>query len=160
MSEQINELISSIKNKLKGKKIAVAESCTGGMLSAYFTNIPGVSDFFLGGVVSYSNELKKNILGVQKESLKKYGAVSSQVAKEMALGCLKITGADISISITGIAGPGAAAAGKPIGLVYFAAVVNGEVSAYEKKFTGDRAQIREKACYKALEIILSSTQNL
>ncbi len=104
--------------KEKNKTLAVAESCTGGSLSNRITNISGASQYFLGGTIVYSNELKKNILGVSEKTLQEFGAVSAECAKEMAEGVQKITAADFCISITGIAGPDGGTAEKPVGTVF------------------------------------------
>lgn len=106
--------------KEKGKKLATAESCTGGLIGKRITNISGASSVFDCGIISYSNEIKNKILGVNEDDLKKYGAVSEQVAKQMAQGVLKLSGADIAVSVTGIAGPTSDGTDKPVGLSYIA----------------------------------------
>ncbi len=115
IEESVVELLK--ENKLK---LATAESCTGGLISKRITNISGASSVFDCGIVSYSNEIKHKILGVNEEDLRKYGAVSSQVAKQMAIGALKISGADVAVSVTGIAGPLSDGTSKPVGLSYIA----------------------------------------
>lgn len=122
---------------LKEKKLtlATAESCTGGLIAKRITDIPGASDVFGCGIVSYSNEVKKNILGVENELLEKYGAVSEAVAASMALGAKKASGADIAVSVTGIAGPSSDNTNKPVGLVYIA-VTDGENYRVKKLLTG------------------------
>lgn len=104
--------------KEKGMKLATAESCTGGLIGKRITNIPGASSVFDCGIISYSNEIKHKILGVSEDDLKKYGAVSEQVAKQMAQGVLKLSGADVAVSVTGIAGPNSDGTDKPVGLSY------------------------------------------
>ncbi len=104
--------------KEKGLKLATAESCTGGLIGKRITNIPGASGVFDCGIISYSNEIKNKVLGVNEEDLKTYGAVSEQVAMQMAQGVLKISGADIAVSVTGIAGPSSDGTDKPVGLCY------------------------------------------
>jgi nicotinamide-nucleotide amidase len=108
--------------KEQNLKIAVAESCTGGFLANLITNVPGASDYFLEGIVSYSNEAKMKSLGVQKNTLDSFGAVSSETALEMARGVRKISGADIGVSVTGIAGPTGGSVEKPVGTVHIAVV--------------------------------------
>jgi PncC family amidohydrolase len=130
------------KNKLT---IATAESCTGGMVAARLINYPGISSSFLEGVVSYSNEAKISRLGVKEETLKKYGAVSHEVAEEMAIGIAKTSGSHIGLSTTGIAGPGGGTEKKPVGLVYVGICYKGEVITTELRFDGDRQKIREGA---------------
>ncbi len=106
---------------LMGKrKLGIAESCTGGLLLATLTQFPGASDYLLGGVVSYSNELKESMLHVSSETLKKYGAVSRECAIEMANGIFKVTQAEIAISVTGILGPSGGSVEKPVGTVWMA----------------------------------------
>lgn len=102
----------------RGWKLAVAESCTGGLVADRVTNVPGSSDYFLGGIVAYSNAAKENLLGVQASTLAAHGAVSQETALEMARGVRRVFGADLAVSVTGIAGPGGAQAGKPVGLTY------------------------------------------
>jgi nicotinamide-nucleotide amidase len=133
--------------------IAVAESCTGGLLCKRLTDIPGSSSYLKEGVVAYSNEAKIKYLGVREKILKQYGAVSGEAAAEMASGVLKESGADIGISITGIAGPSGGSDEKPVGLVYFGMAFPGDVSTYRRIFTGDRAMIRERAADFALDLI-------
>jgi PncC family amidohydrolase len=122
MELELHQLAAKIGEKLtrNGLHLAVAESCTGGLLSHHITNIPGSSRYFLGGVVSYSYELKETLLGVPAETLERYGAVSRQTALAMARGCRMATGADISLAITGIAGPNGGTPEKPVGLTYVA----------------------------------------
>lgn len=111
---------TAVVNMLKEKhlKLATAESCTGGYIGKRITDIPGSSDVFECGIISYSNEIKATVLGVSKDDLQKHGAVSEQVAKQMAVGALKVSGADIAVSVTGIAGPGSDGTDKPVGLSF------------------------------------------
>ena len=104
----------------KGLKLATAESCTGGLIGKRITNISGASAVFDCGIISYSNEIKHRILGVNEDDLKKYGAVSEQVAKQMAKGVLELSGADVAVSVTGISGPTSDGTNKPVGLSYIA----------------------------------------
>lgn len=133
--------------------IAVAESCTGGMLGARLTAIPGSSDVFLGGVIAYHNDAKSALLGVSRETLAAHGAVSGQVASEMASGAKRATGAAIGISITGIAGPGGGTDEKPVGLVWIAAEVLDQRRAFGARMIGDRAEIRVRATQAALDLV-------
>jgi nicotinamide-nucleotide amidase len=135
-----------------GLKLAVAESCTGGMLGERITNIPGSSDVFLGGVIAYHNDIKKSELGVREEDLQRYGAVSEQVALQMASGIREKTGADVGVSVTGIAGPGGATPDKPVGLIWIS-VHTGEAKARRFHVGGDRAEIRQRAAQAALEMV-------
>jgi nicotinamide-nucleotide amidase len=135
-----------------GYKLAVAESCTGGLLGERITNIPGSSDVFLGGVIAYHNDVKRNLLGVRTEDLEKYGAVSEQVALQMASGVRESLGADVGVSVTGIAGPGGGTPEKPVGLVWVA-VHSLAVKARRFHVGGDRAEIRQRAAQAALEMV-------
>jgi nicotinamide-nucleotide amidase len=141
--------------KSAGLKIATAESCTGGMIAAALTDIAGSSDVFDRGFITYSNAAKIKHLGVFPATLEKFGAVSAEVAKEMAQGCLAASDADIAVSVTGIAGPGGATATKPVGLVFIAlAQKNSETIVLKNHFAGDRASVRQQSVDKSLEIIL------
>ena len=133
-------------------KLAVAESCTGGMLGERLTNVPGSSDVFLGGVIAYHNDVKKELLGVGAEDLERYGAVSEKVALQMAAGIRERTGADVGVSVTGIAGPGGGTAEKPVGLVWVA-VHSSDAKARRFHVGGDRAEIRQRAAQAALEMV-------
>ena len=140
----IEEVVSKmlVENNLK---IAVAESCTGGMVSASLINYPGISSVFMEGCVTYSNEAKMKSLGVKKETLDVYGAVSPECAKEMASGVAARYNTNVGIATTGIAGPGGGTDEKPVGLVYFGIYINGKVITKKYVFNGDRQGIRERA---------------
>lgn len=144
---------------LKEKKltVATAESCTGGLIAKRITDIPGSSGVFECGIVSYSNRIKSEILGVSEETLNMYGAVSEQTAREMVSGALKVSGADIAVSVTGIAGPDSDGTDKPVGLVYIA-VSDGKstvVKKYLNSFGEDiRQNNRNKSADEALNTIL------
>ncbi len=136
--------------------VAVAESCTGGMVAEELTSVSGSSDVFLGGVVAYSNRLKERLLGVDGEVLDSFGAVSQEVAQMMAEGLQTSTGADVAISVTGIAGPGGATPAKPIGTVWFAAIASETRRAIRHEFPGDRAGVRARATATALDLLRES----
>ena len=139
----------------RGLMIATAESCTGGLLSAALTSVPGSSSVFERGFVTYANAAKMEILGVSEETLKAFGAVSEQTAREMAEGALARSRADLAVSITGIAGPGGGSPEKPVGLVHFAcAARDGETIALMKQF-GDigRENVRWQAMLTALDLL-------
>lgn len=112
------EAVELLKNS--GMRLALAESCTGGLIAKRITDVPGASEVFECGIVSYSDRIKQELLSVEEEMLRVYGAVSAPVACEMALGALKNSGADIAVGVTGIAGPGSDGTNKPVGLVYIA----------------------------------------
>lgn len=134
----------------RGFTMTTAESCTGGMLSARMINVPGVSEVFRAGFITYANEAKRDIIGVQAETLEKYGAVSTQTAEEMAAGAARAAGADVAVSITGIAGPDGGTKEKPVGLVYIGCFVNGKVTVKEYHFSGNRMKVRESTVAAAL----------
>lgn len=136
-----------------GKKMAAAESCTAGMLGSMITGVSGSSEYFWGGVVSYSNECKMKILGVKESTLARYGAVSPQTAAEMAQGMLKLSGADYALAITGIAGPTGGTAEKPVGLVYVGLADSQTCTTRELKFVGPREAIRQLSAKSALDLL-------
>ena len=137
----------------QGLKLAVAESCTGGKLGDMITEVPGSSDYFLGGIVSYSNEAKVELLDVDTEVLRERGAVSEEIALQMASGVRSRFGADVGVSITGIAGPTGGTAVKPVGLV-FIAVSSDESSVVGRNvFSGSRSDVKVQSAEKALEML-------
>ena len=138
----------------KGWKIASAESCSGGMIASRLVNVSGVSDVFEEGYITYSNAAKHKLLGVSKQSLGQYGAVSSQVAGEMALGAARQARARAAIAVTGIAGPGGGTPQKPVGLVYIGCYVDGRVFVTENHFQGSRQEIRTATTQAALSLLL------
>ncbi len=139
-----------VANKLT---VSTVESCTGGMIAARLINVPGVSDVFKMGNITYSNKSKKKILGVKKRTLEKYTAVSAEVSKEMVKGVELVSKADVCVSVTGLAGPDGGTAKKPVGLVYIACSVKGNVTVQEYHFNGNRAKIRENATASALTLM-------
>ncbi len=134
----------------KGLSLGVVESATGGLISHLITSVPGGSDYYQGSVTAYSNEVKIKVVGVKEETIDKYGAVSSQVAEEMAQGGRKILAADICLADTGIAGPGGATPGKPVGLFYIG--LSHQTGTYSRKhnFQGDREPNKRSAAEAAL----------
>lgn len=148
LSVEIGQLLLA-----KKYTIACAESCTGGLLSARLTAIPGSSAHIQGGVVSYANEVKENVLGVSAETLATVGAVSEETAGQMAVGVRRVLGTDIGVGITGIAGPTGDTVDKPLGLVYISVDgVNGTITT-RNIFTGDRQAVRWQATDKALQMV-------
>ena len=133
--------------------LALAESCTGGLIASRVTDIPGASEVFLSSAVTYSNRAKMSVLGVREETLRVYGAVSSQTALEMADGARRVSGSDIAVSVTGIAGPGGGSEEKPVGLVYLALSDENGAKAKEIRVTGPRARVRNIACLNAFDMI-------
>ena len=151
---KIAKFVSEIGTILvsRSEQIAVAESCTGGMLGCFLTALPGSSKWFAGGVIAYSNNIKENIIGVPKYILKKYGAVSRQTARAMVRGITKLMDTKNGIAITGIAGPAGGTKKKPVGTVWIA--VQSKLRYKEKKFKfyGGREKIREAAVLSALKM--------
>lgn len=133
--------------------VSTAESCTGGMIASTLINYPGISEVFMEGAVTYSNEAKHKRLGVKNETLEKYGAVSEETAREMAIGIAKKANTDVSIVTTGIAGPGGGTEEKPVGLVYIGVYVKGKVKVEKHIFKGNRSKVRNQATITALDIL-------
>lgn len=133
--------------------VATTESCTGGLLAARLINVPGVSEVFKAGYVTYSNKAKRKLVGVKKSNLLKHGAVSDVVAKEMAKGAAVFTKADVTISVTGVAGPEGGTKEKPVGLVYIACNVKGNIEVKEYHFSGSREKIRQSSVASALTLL-------
>jgi nicotinamide-nucleotide amidase len=134
-------------------RLAVAESCTGGLLAARLTSVPGSSEYFLGGVVAYADAAKQALLGVAGETLRQFGAVSEQVALELAHGAARVTGASCSLAITGIAGPGGGTAEKPVGTVWIARLLRGRAEAILYRLPGTREEVRARAAQAALALL-------
>lgn len=150
MLKKIAKLLA--KNKLT---LSVAESVTGGLIADMITDIPGSSSYFLGGVTAYSNNLKIKILKVKKDDIKKYGAVSEIIANEMAKNVKILTGSDISIAVTGIAGPTGGTLSTPVGLVYIALIFMDEIVIRKFNFKGGRLSVKDQAAKKALKMLLN-----
>lgn len=168
MNERIDKLAVNVVKLLseKGKKAATAESCTGGLASAAITSVSGSSEVFELGVCSYANRIKQEVLGVSAEALEKCGAVSEQVAKEMALGVMKRSGSDFGVSTTGIAGPTGGSEEKPVGTVWIGVCSELVCHAERFLFSGsgcpegltEREYIRRQAVCKALELLLTEIE--
>ncbi|KUG03805.1 c-terminal domain of cina type s [hydrocarbon metagenome] len=145
--------ITASSLKRQNKRIALAESCTGGLLAKMLTDLPGSSDYFWGGVTAYNDEAKQLMLGVKEETLDKYGAVSFETAEEMVRGLVNISGTDVGVSITGIAGPSGGSDDKPVGLVYIGVICDGVYNVKELRFGGQRDMIRVLAARTALDMV-------
>jgi nicotinamide-nucleotide amidase len=141
------------RSRSQGIRLAVAESCTGGLLGARLTEIPGSSEVFVGGVIAYNNEPKMELLGVAAELLAEHGAVSEPVARAMALGAAERFEVAAALSVTGIAGPGGGSPGKPVGTVWFGCVVNGKVETRKVLFAGTRHEVRARAAQAAMMLL-------
>lgn len=145
---------AQVATLLLGRRLALAESCSGGLMAARITDLAGASDYFAGGVVAYSNEAKRDLLGVDAGLIEDYGAVSPQVAEAMAIGALERFEADVAVSITGIAGPGGGSEDKPIGYVCFnARLADGTVIAREPVIPGGRLDIRERSALVGMHLL-------
>jgi nicotinamide-nucleotide amidase len=154
----VNELARTVGEALKAKglKLATAESCTGGWVAMALTAIPGSSDWFERGYVTYSNAAKQEDLGVSAHALRQQGAVSEQVAREMAAGAQKRARVQVALAITGVAGPTGGTVDKPVGLVCFAWAHGSKISSETKRFEGDRESVRRQSVLHALQRVRES----
>ncbi|BCA96141.1 competence damage-inducible protein A [Legionella antarctica] len=142
-------------------QLVTAESCTGGLIASYITELPGSSVWFERGFVTYSNLAKQEMLGVPKELIEEFGAVSEEVASAMATGALQHSMGDIGLSVTGIAGPDGGTVDKPVGTVWFAwATREGSIHTLKKQFMGTRQEIRLTSCHEALQGVLTTIRNI
>jgi PncC family amidohydrolase len=158
---EIFALASQVGERLRqqGRSLAVAESCTGGLLGAALTDVPGSSTYFLGGVISYADRVKVEVLHVPEATLRRYGAVSEQTAAAMATGVRKLLHADIGVSITGVAGPDAEGS-KPVGLTFIGIGASGESVAVQRfQWTGDRWDNRRRTVIAALELLVRAPES-
>lgn len=136
-------------------KLGVAESCTGGLLAHSLTNLSGSSNWFVGGIVAYSNQVKENLLGVSKKTLEEFGAVSRECVLEMVKGVARLLEVEVAIAISGIAGPTGGTPLKPVGTVYQAYLVQNKIWAKRYFFVGNRWEIKEKSVHAAIKEIIS-----
>lgn len=157
--DSVEKIVARLLSQFN-KTIAVAESCTGGLMAHKLTNIPGISQFFERGIVSYSNRSKEELLKVNLDTIKKYGAVSEETAKEMAQGIRISSGTDIGVSITGIAGPGGGTSEKPVGLVYIGYSDSNICYAEKHIFNGERTDIKERSVNSAFHLARKMLQSL
>lgn len=152
----MNQLLQTIATAFRaaGGKLGVVESCTGGGLGQAITSLPGASDFFEGGLITYSNTVKMKSVYVRESTLNEHGAVSEECVKEMANGGMVALGVDCCLSISGIAGPGGGTPDKPVGTVWYGlAVRHRSIEAFHHVFTGDREEVRRQAVQTGLEIL-------
>jgi nicotinamide-nucleotide amidase len=154
MWEESLEIVAGRLLDRKGLRLAVAESCTGGLIGHRMTNVPGSSEYFSGGVIAYANEVKSGLLGVRPDTLSRYGAVSEQAVLEMARGVRFLVNADLGLSVSGIAGPGGGTPEKPVGLVWIGLNADGFEQAAAYRFAGDRLEIKEQAAGAALQMLV------
>lgn len=157
IKSNIDELKQKLFKLLHHKKLTLstAESCTGGMIGACLTSISGISEHYGYGFVTYSNDAKQKLIGVKEETLKKHGAVSAETALEMAEGAVRVSGADIAVSVTGIAGPGGGTPQKPVGLVYVGFAAKDKRLFKKLNLSGDRETIRQLTVMNVLELIIN-----
>ena len=156
--DRLEEYIGRMLEKA-GKTVSVAESCTGGLISALFTAIPGASSYYLGSVTSYANSVKTGVLGVSESTIERYGAVSRECVKEMAEGVRRITGSDFSVATSGIAGPGGGSDTKPVGLVCIGVSSQMGTETFELVFKGDRKRNIDRFAANALNLLRKKIQN-
>ncbi len=152
----MTSLCCKVLEALRGKTLVTAESCTGGGIGAALTAVPGSSDVYKGGIISYTNWVKHNLLGVDQKLLDTLGAVSAPVAEAMAEGARKVLRADIAVSVTGLAGPGGDEFGNPIGLVFIGYSDCRKTLSRRFLFPGDREAVRQNACREALKLVLEN----
>ena len=150
--EKLEQLLAALIRQ--GRTLATAESCTGGLLGKKITDISGSSAAYLGGVISYCNDVKHRLLGVSEADLNAFGAVSEPVARAMAEGVRRAVCAYYGVSVTGLAGPNGDGSGKPVGLVYIGASDGVTTLVREFRFSGDRTAVREQACEAAASLLL------
>ena len=152
----MTSLASEVIAAMVGKTLATAESCTGGMIGQLLTGVSGASAVYKGGIISYTNEVKQNVLGVGGELLQHCGAVSAPVAEAMAVGARKVLNADAAVSVTGLAGPGGDEFGNPVGTVFIGFACASHSQVQEFHFSGDREAVRRQAAEAALKLILKN----
>ena len=148
LAEEVVELL-----KMDELTVTTAESCTGGLVAARLVDVPGVSEVFKQGFITYSNKAKRKLLNVKKTTLKEFGAVSEKTAREMAKGAILASGADAAIATTGIAGPDGGTEEKAVGLVYIGVSVRGQMYVEEYHFEGERSEVRESTVQAALALL-------
>lgn len=141
--------------RARGVRLVTAESCTGGLIGAILTRIPGASEVFDGGIICYQNRIKSSLLGVSEETLQSVGAVSEACAAQMAAGAVQALGSDLALAVTGIAGPGGGTAEKPVGLVFTAIAWQGQTQVCKNNFSGDRDSVRAATARKVLNMALT-----
>jgi nicotinamide-nucleotide amidase len=148
----VNEVAQLAKAlRARGWMLATAESCTGGLIAAACTDLAGSSEWFERGFVTYSNEAKTELLGVDPALIDAHGAVSEVVARAMAFGAVRHSRAQVSVAVTGVAGPGGGSKDKPVGTVWFGFIVNGLLTSESRRFDGDRAAVRQATVRHALQ---------
>jgi PncC family amidohydrolase len=162
MNEHCPELARALGEALRkrGLWLVTAESCTGGLIAATLTDVPGASAWFKGGIVAYANEVKERLLDVPAPLLAMYGAVSSETVRAMAEGVCRRLDADVGIAVSGVAGPTGGSPEKPVGSVHIAVAVSGELKDALRRFPGDRAEVRFRTVETALRMALDMAEGL
>ena len=155
----MNNLCSAVLQALYGRTLVTAESCTGGGIGAALTAIKGSSEVYKGGIICYTNQVKHQLLQVDTELLERFGAVSAPVASAMAQGVRRVMDADVSVSVTGLAGPGGDQYGNPVGTVYIGYCDHKQTLVQHHMFSGDREQVRRQAVEAALNMILENCKH-
>jgi PncC family amidohydrolase len=151
MTQKPIEVTLGERLREKGLRLAVAESCTGGLIGHRLTNVPGSSTYFIGGVTSYAYEAKVRLLGVRWETLERYGAVSRETVLEMACGVRQALAVDVGVAVSGIAGPGGGTPEKPVGFTWIGLSTPDGDEAWSYRFTGERHEIKEQAAEQAMQ---------
>jgi PncC family amidohydrolase len=154
LSNRLGEIL-----KRERLTLAVAESCTGGLLGGYVTAAAGSSEYFRGGIIAYDNDIKRDILGVSSQNLEKYGAVSESVVREMASGAAKVFNCDCAVSVSGVAGPGGGSDEKPVGTVFIGTFFRGQTNSKSFIFDGNRDEVRDQSVSAALEFLIDAINN-
>ena len=157
MISMVEKLVQALAEM--GLTVSTAESCTGGMVASTIIDVPGASDVYNEGFITYSNDAKMKYLNVAEETLEVYGAVSEETVREMALGCRRATGSDVAVVTSGVAGPGGGTVEKPVGLVYIGCAYKDIVEVKNYKFEGDRTSIRKQATQEAINMVLEMIEN-
>lgn len=160
MPESPEQLLNALLVDRSYPTLATAESCTGGTVASRIARYPGSSNYFLGSVVSYANDVKHRVLGVSQSVLEERGAVSPECARSMALGARKLIGSDIAVSTTGIAGPSGGTSRKPVGLVYIGIATPARLEAFEFHFEGDRVKVIDQAAFQALTLMFEAANQM
>ena len=157
MISMVEKLVQALAEM--GLTVSTAESCTGGMVASTIIDVPGASDVYNEGFITYSNDAKMKYLNVAEETLEVYGAVSEETVREMALGCRRATGSNVAVVTSGVAGPGGGTVEKPVGLVYIGCAYKDIVEVNNYKFEGDRTSIRKQATQEAINMVLEMIEN-
>lgn len=157
-TEQVETVAALLKSH--NWSLTTAESCTGGMVAAECTALPGSSNWFEGGFVTYSNDMKQKLLGVSPWTLKSHGAVSQAAAEQMAVGAARLAKVEVAIAVTGVAGPGGGSEAKPVGMVWFAWAVGKALYSGKEQFTGNRDEVRKKATRHAIDKLIKYLKSI